>query len=527
MIHHSEDGIELFTKEADLFVKCRKPMDIKCFNEIIVGLPRLQVTKFTALRDALIKATADEIHIGCYKPEIEIELSKDEMAAYLRLNMTTEAYAQQKDQVLSELLDLLKKQNITVGLFIDVLSAPLEVQKKIQIAAGVPSIPGTDAILKYFKFSEKKPELKTNGYVDHFEIHLIDAVEAGDWLGEKIPLTLGTEGMTVRGEPVEAKPGKDYALRFDQDTVEQCNMANGGAVIRARIPGAVTVVDQAIRVDNHMVIQGNVDYSTGNIDFDGYVTINGTIEDCFSVIAQKDVAVLDSMGVGAVALIESREGSVSIKGGVNGRGTAVIKAAKNIYLKYCSEANIDAGGMVQIGVYAYDANVSASKIELMKRGAKVVGGKMTAKHQVITGVIGNRFEKETKVQVLGFDRVQMKIEMENLQAYCETVVDRASKIRRQVEIFQLNLDQLDQKAINTYHIMQKELDKIVAEVGKIKEELVQMEAVLLIRGDGEVKILHQVYPKSCLEIKNHVKRVSDVLTGSFYVKDNEMHHAEM
>ncbi len=61
----------------------------------------------------------------------------------------------------------------------------------------------------------------------------------------------------------------------------------------------------------------------------------------------------------------------------------------------------------------------------------------------------------------------------------------------------------------------------------IKESVHQMEEVLRIRGDGEIKILNQVFPKSSLEIKNHMKRVEKVLTGSFYVKDNSMHRTDI
>lgn len=527
MVHYLDACIEIYSKEEDLFIKCRKPIDLKSFNELIANSPRLQVSKFTALRDGLIKANGEEIHVGSYKPVIELEVSKDEMAAYVRLNILQEEYNRNLESVTSDLLQLLRENGIKVGLMTEVIMNPIEVQKRIQVAAGIAPVPGEDAKIKYYQMAVKKPELKTDGGVDHFDIHLIDPVEIGDWLGEKIAATEGTEGTTVRGEAVPPKPGKDYQLRFDPETVQLFAMSGGLSVLRARIPGAVAVVDQMIRVDNHLVINGNVDYSTGNIDFDGHVTIKGTVEDCFTVIGTKDVMILGPMGVGAVTLIESREGSISIKGGINGKGTAVLKAAKNVFLKYVSETTIEAEGAVQIGVYAYDANVSASKVELMKRGAKVVGGKIVAKHQVVTGTIGNQYERETNVCVLGFDRMQMMMEMENLNAYYLGVLEKANKIKRQVDIFELNMEQLDQKAINTYHLMQKELDKIVGEIGNIKDKLTNMEEVLRIRGDGEVKIMEQVFPKSSLEIKNHVKRVNDVLTGSFYVKDNQMHHSDV
>lgn len=524
---YSDEKIELIAKGDGLFIKCRKPMELKAVNELVCDMPRLQVGNFTALRDALIKASGEEVFVGAYKPEIELEVSKDGLAAFIRLNMTKADYESRMEQVTSDIIGLLQVEQIVVGVKSEILDEPLEVQKRIQIAQGIVPIPGTDAKLSYYKLSEKKPELKTDGGVDHFDIHLIDPIESGDWLGEKVPATEGETGLTVKGETIPTKPGKDLQLKYDLETVQKFEMNNGNSVLRARITGAVAIVNQCIAVENHLIIEGNVDYSTGNINFDGFVTVKGTVEDCFSVLGTKDVSILGPMGVGAVENIESKEGSVLIRGGMNGKGTGRVKAAKNVYLKYVSEAIVDAGGMVQIGVYAYDATINASKIEMMKRTGKVVGGKMVAKHQIVSGVIGNQFERETNVHVLGFDRPQMKLELDNLQSYYLTIIERANKIKRQLDMFQLNFEKLDQKAVNTYHIMQKEFDKAVVELTNVKETIEQMESVLRIRGDGEIKIMEQVFPKSSLEIKNHKKRIQGVQTGSFYVKDNTLHHTEV
>lgn len=524
---YSDERIELFAKGDGLFVKCRKPMELKAVNDVVAEMPRLQVGNFTALRDALIKASGEEVYIGSYKPEIELELSKDGLAAYIRLNMTKADYEQRRQQIVSDIIGLLQSEQIQVGILSEVLEQPMEVQKRFQIAQGVVPVPGIDAKLSYFKLSEKKPELKTDGGVDHFDIHLIDPIESGDWLGEKIPATEGEPGSTVKGEPIPTKPGKDLQLKFDPETVQLFEMNNGHSVLRARITGAVAITKQCIAVEQHLIIAGNVDYSTGNIDFDGFVTVKGTVEDCFTVTATKDISILGPMGVGAVEQIESKNGSVLIRGGMNGKGIGRVKAAKNIYLKYVSEATIEAGGIVQIGVYAYDATIHASKIEMMKRSGKVVGGKMVAKHQIVSGVIGNQFERETNVHVLGFDRPQMKTELDNLKQYYGTIIERANKIKRQLDMFQLNFSKLDQKAVNTFHMMQKEFDKAVVEITNVKETIEQMESVLRVRGDGEIKVMDQVFPKSSIEIKNHKKRILGVQTGSFYVKDNALHHTDL
>lgn len=524
---YGDEKFEIFAIEDRFVVKCRKPTEMKVFNEVLAHYPRLQLGNFMAIKDALIKATNEEVTVGVYKPLIELEVAKDGMAAFVKLNMTQTEYNRLAEQIPSLLVALLQSEGVKFGIMVDVLNGPIAVQKRIQIAEGKMPVAGKDAELRYFVFSEKKPQVKTDGGVDHFDIHLIDPVEVGDWLGEKTPATPGFAGMTVKEEEVPAKSGRDFALKYDKETVQNQVHPDGREVLKARITGAVGVKNQCIAVDNHLIIAGNVDYSTGNIDFDGFVTVKGIVEDCFVVKATNDISILGDMGIGAVTLVQSREGSIFIKGGVNGKGQAKIVAKKNVYLKYCSEAMVTAEGSVQIGVYAYDSQIKASKVEMLKSTSKIVGGQMEAKHQVISGIIGNQFERETEVRVLGFDRVQLKQEMDNVHEYYIGVIERAGKMKRQLDVFQTNMGVLDQKAVNTYHLMQQEFDKILIEISNLKETLANMEEVLRIRGDGEIKITNQIHPKSALEIKNHKKRILGVLTGSFYVKDNNLHHTSL
>jgi len=83
--------------------------------------------------------------------------------------------------------------------------------------------------------------------------------------------------------------------------------------------GAVHYVDGSIAVYDVLEINGDVDFNTGNIDFNGYVNIKGTVEDNFSVKAEKDIEIGGVYGIGGVKLIESTGGSIYIRGGVAGK----------------------------------------------------------------------------------------------------------------------------------------------------------------------------------------------------------------
>ena len=61
-----------------------------------------------------------------------------------------------------------------------------------------------------------------------------------------------------------------------------------------------------IGVYDFLEIKGDIDFSTGNVDFDGYLSVKGTVEDNFSVFSAKDMEILSEYGVGAAAKSAAR-----------------------------------------------------------------------------------------------------------------------------------------------------------------------------------------------------------------------------
>ena len=81
-----------------------------------------------------------------------------------------------------------------------------------------------------------------------------------------------------------------------------------------------------IEVVNTYVVNGDVDYSTGNIQFNGNVVINGTVPDGFEVKAEGDIVV---MKIAESARLEAGR-DIIIKGGVQGKGKGLVSAGRDI-----------------------------------------------------------------------------------------------------------------------------------------------------------------------------------------------------
>lgn len=447
------------------------------------------------------------------------------MSAYIKINIPDADIQGNKEAIISEILKCLSENHIKTGIKSEVLNNQLATNKKILIAEGVRQIPGEDAIYQYHRSSTRTPVEKEGGEIDFYELDLISNVKKGDWLGEKTLPKPGTDGMTVRGNHIPARVGRDFRLKYDPKTVEEVFELDK-FVLRAKQDGAVTFIAEKIAVENHLIINGDVDYETGNIKFDGSVTITGTIKDKFTVEATGDIEIKGDTGVGAIERIESLKGSIFIKGGVNAKGEGKITAKNSIYTKYVNEGTLKAENEIHVSLYAFDSQLEAARIFIDPKKGKIVGGQTNAKHKVVTGSIGNLQERPTIVTVEGFDRLHAKAEFDALVLKSNDVLAHANRMKRKLEVFEENYERLDERAQNTYKAFLVNYESVLDDLSQLSKKAAQLEKVLRTRGEGEIKVFDAVYPKTMMALKQLQKKIVEAMKCSFYVKDNQIHLSE-
>jgi len=523
MHFYKNDFLELTTEEDNLFITVLSPgFDIRDFNTIMSDFPVIHLTNFINLRKALVEATGVPIQIGSIKKRVDVIISNDEMQASIYINMNQKELDLNKTSIAVEISRELNERGVTEGIE-NIYEKSLLAQCEMVIAKGIPPVYGEDAKLTYYELSDKKPIIKEDGSVNYYELNLIDNVRTGDWLGERIPPQEGKPGITVTGKLVPGKKGKDYKLKYDKKTVREYEEGDK-TVLRALVDGAVKFDGSKIKIDNHLIIPGDVGYETGNINFDGYVTINGTVKDGFTVTAKYDIAINGNMGIGAVGQILSKEGSVYIKGGIFGKNVAKIDAKKNVYVKYCNECVINAGEDINVGFYALDSTLNAQKILLDPKYGKIIGGSITAEVKVVSGVIGNKYEKKTVINVQGFDRNAIRKEFEQLLEKYKELLQEANSVKRQIEIFEYNLSGAEYADMDEYNKCVAKYEDIVEEIKLLDEARKKLQQTLQTKGEGEVGIFQAAYPETILEIKKMQKKINSIVSGSFYAENRELHH---
>src|SRR5690606_15317621 len=119
------------------------------------------------------------------------------------------------------------------------------------------------------------------------------------------------------------------------------------------------------------VVPGDVDFSTGNIDFIGSVKVMGSVRNGFSVKAAGNVEIMGRLEGGFI----NTGGNIVVKEGIVGQGKGNIKAGGSVYARFLENAQVEARKDVLVGDSIMHSTVRAGgKIVVNGKKGKIVGG---------------------------------------------------------------------------------------------------------------------------------------------------------
>jgi uncharacterized protein (DUF342 family) len=515
----TEDGNDLYLETI------KKGLHLDMLLEAFHSHPEIEITNLNALKNSVNAAPMPPQKIGRKKDKISIEILDNDMKVIVVFNLNPEELdIKSRNKLSVELMEILKRNGVVLGVKSSVLEGELQSGKRYVIAEGIPPVNGHDCIIKMYELKDTKPEVNQDGSVDFYDLKLINSVKAGDWLGERIDATEGIPGKTVKGESVNAEKGKNYSLNYDKTNITEISDGNK-TTLYSKIDGAVNYNDGRITISNHLEYVGDVDFSTGNVNFDGFVSVKGTVADGFSIIATKDIEINSELGIGNVKEIVSTQGSIYIRGGIVSKGRAIIRAAKNVYTKFADNAEISAGESVHIGFYCINSIIDARELVLDSSKGRIIGGSIKVEIRVSSPVIGSEMERKTIIEVTGFDRNYMKSELE------ETTNKLAGMKTKQQQLKLMISHYGDISQLNPFQ--KKEYTEQVQKMYSLKNEMKELEEkrkncnyYMKTHGDGEICIGKKVFPNSILIIKkNFIDISAPMMATTFYIQDGEIKQA--
>ena len=321
----------------------------------------------------------------------------------------------------------------------------------IQIAEGTSAQLGQNAEFHWEVDLETKKvgKVMEDGSIDFRERSLATVVKEGELIGILVPARMGILGVDVMGEELPASSPANIEVTTDSRVyVEE---QEGKMGFYASMGGGVTQLSEnpvghnrwyrriSIGISPISNIDGDVDYSTGNIDFNGDVIIRGSVQSLFSVKATGTVHIGGYVEAGAFI---AAGGDILVKGGVVGANTELVAGA-GVMAKFIQEASVRAVGDVQVGAYLYNASVrTCGRVAVVGKGEgksrTLIGGLIWAASGIEAQSIGSPYNTGTKL-VAGVDPELVK-RVEQVRSNMKICQARQQKMMAQAGLQDLGVE---------------------------------------------------------------------------------------
>lgn len=319
------------------------------------------------------------------------------------------------------------------------------------IARGQAAVNGRDGGIVDLFNREIKREVVVDEFdqVDYSSLNLVQNVEEGEAICRIVPSLAGTPGTTVTGKTIPAKDGRPAVVPKGRNT----ELTEDGERLIATCSGHVEFTGRAFQVKPVLEVPGDVDFSTGNINFLGDVHVHGDVTSGFSVKAMGNIIV---DGLVEAANVDAGGDLVMAKG-VVGNGQAVIMAQRNVFAKFLENCcvrvreNLQADCIINCDVY------SDGVVQVRSGRGAIIGGRIRAAYEVSASVVGSKSERVTAIDLGGlpcedYEREKLLQELRELREELDKTelqpssparASRLSTLRMKMSVTKMKMEQFD------------------------------------------------------------------------------------
>ncbi|MGN1145800.1 MAG: DUF342 domain-containing protein, partial [Acetatifactor sp.] len=224
-----------------------------------------------------------------YREDYQLSVSPDSMTATVRFFAPSQTG---KRLTFDEFIRDLSFRNIKSGIQMDVLQNHFQSDNDyctdLIVAKGKEPRHGTDAKIEYYFNTDVhvQPTMREDGSVDYFHLNVINHCRKGDLLARIIPADEGEYGLDIIGNRIKPREVHRVNLKFGNNIELSADRLS----ISSKVDGHVMLVDDKVFVSDVYEVE-NVDISTGNIEFEGSVQVNGNVASNYEVKARGNVII--------------------------------------------------------------------------------------------------------------------------------------------------------------------------------------------------------------------------------------------
>lgn len=487
-------------------------LDVSVFAKLILSAGDMKKNRLKQLSKAYKKQPGSfGRSITDEDTGIELRISDDCMAAFIRIPGSCK-----KKPALKELVSFLERNEVEYGIIETNLQRIIEDDirdKEIKIATGVPVKPGRSGWYELFFQNNlpESPKAMENGRVDYSNVIVAEMVDPGMPLAVYHRSEEGKNGKTVTGIEIEAGGGEELPALTGEGIAR--DEMNDTYVATER--GYVSYDDESntLNVRKIYIIKEDANCYNGNIEFDGTVYVQGSVNDLTVISATGDVVIDGFVGNATIRA----GGNVVLKGGMNAGGHGSVDAGGKIMGKFFEAVSIRSYGSIE-GNYFLNCSIETDD-RVIARGTKsrIMGGQICAAVGVDSETIGNYGTNRMILNVGDYYWIdsRMKQQQEFLTKAQEEIVqleEGKAKLRRMLGDDVVRGNSIYKKT--RVAIRTKELECM-----QIEKEIKRLRKVRMRATKAYVSASEELHQGVSITINGNVKEIAANIHGIVLTKE--------
>jgi len=309
----------------------------------------------------------------------------------------------------------------------------------------------------------------------------------------KPPPAEGLDSWDVTGKPIPPRAGALSGLQAGKG-VSVARQADGSLFFYSDADGELVRNGTVISVQQVHTVAGDVDMTSGNVNFPGIVRVNGTIQPGFRVIAAGDIEIQQTVD----AAVVSSESSITIGAGIKGEGRAVLRAKRDITAPFAEHAALIAGESVHLKGACLRCQVKCNgKLLLESEKGNLVGGEVRARQGITVQNLGSPTGVPTLV-LFGQDYM-LKDQIEREEREVDAIEKRVTEL--DTDMKRIQKEALTGRPLDSAALAQARAEKAQAlrAIEQRKKRLIALRDTFDVHESSEVVVRGTLYPGAVIE----------------------------
>jgi len=427
----------------------------------------------------------------------EIAVSEDKLQALLTIHAEPEEFPTEK-----ELYSFIRENGVVHGLLDDeikeVISEKMQVTN-LCFALGNPPEPDREDMLDWHVSLKDnlKPVIDEKNRANFKKLRGYTHVHKGQHI-----LTISPPENTVDGKNIYGEPLSYVDWQPEIVSGENTSLSEDGRTVVSDINGIATWENNQVMVSEVYHIEGNVDYSTGNVKYKGPIIIDGDVRSGFRVESTDSIFIGGTVGA---SYIYSQSGDITVTFGILGQSRAKLLAGGSLRCGFIQDATVSVKEDVLVDHYAINSLISAGRrVEVTTNEGLIRGGSVTAETGILARDVGSnrnlftelklRSHREQSIQKMIWELNKNRTELDQ---HHTTLTQRLAFLN----ILKKSKSMLSEEREIEIERLNQEIEKLTSKVREMdQEELDLQKKVSSETVNREISIFNQLHRNVRIDI---------------------------